>query len=132
MFRLRRIWSSVASDSPKEQAGPPLSLGNSEMTRNDLIEELVRALAERKLTCDLGRSKSVNGERTSDALSLCILSVGCIFLVKAAYREYRAFQSMKSQEVSDTKFGASNHSVSMGEFIKYRWFRFIISRLSTN
>jgi hypothetical protein len=122
MHRLRRIWSRE-SDSPSIDAEPPSLLEKSEISREDLIAELIRALSERKITCDLGRAsseKSINADLTSDALSLCILSVGCIILVKAAYNELQAFRSLKSREGNDEHLLNSGLAVTIGEFIKYR------------
>ena len=118
--RLRRIWSWRSPDmaNPEEL---PSTLG---ISRDDLIAALTQVLSDKRVLCDhcdLGSAKSNEVDFASEAFSLCFLSFGCIFLVKAAYSEYRAYHDMKNQEGEDVQPNASGHTVTMGEFIKYRW-----------
>ncbi len=114
---LRFTWGSPAAASHAET---PLSPGTSPKSHDDAIAALAQALLDSKVLCEFGSAnhiKSSEPDLSSEAFSLCILSVGCMILVKAAYSEYRAFQDMKSHEGHDVQ---RSHSVTMGEFIKYR------------
>jgi hypothetical protein len=112
MSRLARFWSRGSSGTAKS--------GSSPKSRDDAIVELAQALLDSKVLCDFRSDKHIKSNEadlSSEVFSLCLLSVGCMILVKVAYGEYRAFQDMKSHEGHDVQ---RSHSVTMGEFIKYR------------
>ncbi len=105
---------------PKHSELPP-TIEISQKTRDELIAELLLALSDSKVLCnEMGdHMKTSEADISSEAFSLGILSIGSMILIKSAYNEYRAFQAMKRQNGEDER-SVPGHSVTMGEFIKYR------------
>ena len=60
------------------------------------------------------------GEAVSNFFSFIVLAAGFTVLFRMAYSEFIAFHCMKDAEEAERLNGRRYHSVSIGEFIKYR------------
>ena len=100
--------------------------GSKSATHNsgDHDQELIgilQHLADKNQTCLAPISHgSDEGQSISNLFSFVLLAAGFTFLFRLAYSEYIAFQCMKDDEEVERVNGRRHHSVSIGEFMKYR------------
>ncbi len=86
-----------------------------------LVHTISKKTVERNQPCQiLGEQKQEDWEAMGDLVSFLMLLAGFSFLFQLAYSEYLAFRRMKDAEELERSSGRRHHSVSIGEFIKYR------------